>query len=203
MRTHRAVRSLLAATLLLAAHDVAQAAVKIVAIGTSNTYGRYVARGDDYQSKLEAALRAKGRDVRIINAGKNGDTVAGRLARLDTAVPPDTQIAIVEFGVDERRAGVDLSRIQSGLDQIVDRLRARNVEVLVANYFDVSGGAQAHGALFVTFNVSQIPMSLLPMSLRIADDPLHHLTPAGYDVIVARMLPSVDALIARVGKNQR
>jgi acyl-CoA thioesterase-1 len=187
-----------AAALLLAEHGAAQATIKIVAIGTSNTYGRDVARGDDYPSKLEAALKAKGYDVRVINAGRNDDTVAGGLARLDAAVPPDTQIAIVEFGVNDRRAGVSSATIQTGLDRIVDRLRERDVEVLVANYLDVSGGGLARGTFFVPFDVSRFPMSL-----RIADDPNQHLNAAGYDAIVARMLPAVEALIARVRERER
>lgn len=192
------VTGLLAATVLLAFHGAALATIKIVAIGTSNTYGRYVARGEDYPAKLEAVLKSRGHDVQVINAGRNGDTIAGGLARLDFAVPPDAHIAIVEFGVNDRRDGVAPGIIQASLGQIVDRLRARNVEVLVANYVDVPGGAKAHGALFVSFDVSQFPASM-----RMASDPLRHLTPAGYDVIVARMLPAVEALIARVQKRER
>ncbi len=188
----------LAAVLLLAGHGSAQAAIKIVAIGTSNTYGRHVARGEDYPSKLEAALKARGYDVRVINAGRDGDTVAGGLARLDAAVPPDSQIAIVEFGVNDRRAGVSMAIIQTGLDRIVDRLRERNVEVVVANYIDVSGGPLVRGTYFVPFDVSRFPPSH-----KIPDDPYHHLNAAGYDVIVARMLPALEALIARVRERER
>lgn len=188
----------LSALLLVCGECTAQSPIKIVAIGTSNTFGRYVARGQDYPSKLEAALKAKGHNVQVINAGRNGDTVAGGLARLDASVPPDTQIAIVEFGVNDRRAGASPASIQNGLDRMVDRLRERNVEVVVANYIDVSGGPLVRGTYFVPFDVSQFPASL-----KIPEDPLHHLTGAGYDVVVARLLPAVEALIARVEKRER
>jgi acyl-CoA thioesterase-1 len=59
----------------------------IVALGASHTYGKGVARNETYPAQLEALLRAKGYAVRVINAGVNGDTTAGMLARLDRAVP--------------------------------------------------------------------------------------------------------------------
>ncbi len=184
--------------LLLSGECSAQAPIKIVAFGTSNTLGRYVARGSDYPAKLEAALRAKGHNVQVTNAGRNGDMIAGALARLDSAVPVDTQIAIVEFGVNDRREHNSPAYIQASLDKIVDRLRERNIEVVVANYFDVSGGPVARGTYFIDFDVAR-----MPASLKIPDDPLHHLNAAGYDVIVVRLLPAVEALIARVHKRER
>jgi acyl-CoA thioesterase I len=187
----------LAALFLFAGEAAAQSPIKIVAFGTSNTLGRYVVRGQDYPAKLEAALKARGHDVQVVNAGRNGDMMAGALARLDSAVPPDTQIAIVEFGVNDRRAGYAASYIQAGLDKIIDRLRARNVEVLVANYFDVSGGPVARGTYFVEFDVAR-----MPASLKLPGDPFHHLNAAGYDAVVARMLPAVEALIKRVEQNR-
>ena len=194
----RAVLCALAGLVLLAEPTAAQATIKIVAFGTSNTFGRNVAPADNYPSKLEAALKGRGHDVQVINAGRNGDTVAGGLARLNAAVPEGTDIAIVEFGVNDRRAGVPPERIQAGLDQIVDRLRERHIQVLVANYMDVTGGGAARGTYFVLFDVSRFPPTF-----RIADDPYHHLNAAGYDVVVARMLPAVEALIARVKKGDR
>ena len=77
----------LGALLLISGECSAQAPIKIVAFGTSNTLGRHLARGQDYPAKLEAALRAKGHNVQVTNAGRNGDMIAGALARLDSAVP--------------------------------------------------------------------------------------------------------------------
>lgn len=188
----------LGALLLFSGEGAARSPIKIVAFGTSNTLGRHVARGQDYPSKLEAALKARGHNVQVINAGRNGDMIAGALARLDSAVPSDTQIAIVEIGVNDRRERNSPAYIQAGLDKIVDRLRERNVEVVVANYFDVSGGPVARGTYFVEFDVAR-----MPASLKIPDDSFHHLTAAGYDAVVARMLPAVEALIARVNERGR
>ncbi len=46
----------------------------ILAFGDSLTAGLGVDPGDAFPVKLEAALKAKGHDVRVINAGVSGDT---------------------------------------------------------------------------------------------------------------------------------
>lgn len=184
---------LIAAGMVMTAGMAHARTIRIIAFGTSATAGRGISPAQAYPAKLQAALRAKGYDVVVVNQGKYGDTAAGGLARLNSAVPRGTDIAIVEFGINERRLGMDQSAAQSQLDAIVDRLRQRGVEVLVANGFDVSGGAQAHGALYVNFDPGTFPSSMhQPL------DPLHHLTAEALDIVAARMLPSVEQLIARV-----
>ena len=70
------------AVLAMLAVGVASAeAATIVALGASNTYGKGVARNQAYPAQLEAILRAKGSNVRVVNAGINGDTTEGMLGR--------------------------------------------------------------------------------------------------------------------------
>lgn len=80
-------------------------AATIVALGASNTYGKGVARNQAYPAQLEAILRAKGANIRIVNAGINGDTTEGMLARLDRAVPNGTSAVILQPGGNDRRKG--------------------------------------------------------------------------------------------------
>ena len=80
--------------LLVAAVGVAEAQTKIVAFGTSFTRGKGVSSAESYPAQLQAMLRAKGLSVTIQNAGVDGDTAVGGLARLDSSVPQGTQIAI-------------------------------------------------------------------------------------------------------------
>jgi acyl-CoA thioesterase I len=114
--------------------------IKIVAFGGSSTYGQGVEHYDAYPAKLEKALRAKGYNVVVTNAGVSGDKTADGLRRLDRAVP-DSQIVIVEYGINDHFAKND------------PQLRTTGVA---------------------------------------------HYNAAGYDMIVARILPEVEALIARV-----
>jgi acyl-CoA thioesterase I len=102
------------------------AAATIVALGASNTYGKGVARNEAYPAQLEAILRAKGSSVRVVNAGINGDTTAGMLARLDRAVPNGTSAVILQPGGNDRRKG--------GIDrtaEIQSRLSARHIPVIM------------------------------------------------------------------------
>ncbi|WP_246667892.1 MULTISPECIES: GDSL-type esterase/lipase family protein [Bradyrhizobium] len=78
-------------------------AVTIVALGASNTYGKGVAHNQAYPAQLEAILRAKGLNVRVVNAGINGDTTEGMLQRLDRAVPNGIRAVILQPGGNDRR----------------------------------------------------------------------------------------------------
>lgn len=81
---------------------IAQAAT-VVALGASNTFGKGVSRSQAYPAQLEALLRAKGINVRVVNAGINGDTTGGMLARLDRVVPKGTAVVILQPGGNDRR----------------------------------------------------------------------------------------------------
>src|SRR6476469_7197465 len=80
-------------------------AATIIALGASNTYGKGVERNQAYPAQLEAILRAKGANVRVVNAGINGDTTEGMLQRLDRTVPNGTSAVILQPGGNDRRKG--------------------------------------------------------------------------------------------------
>jgi len=101
-------------------------AATIVALGASNTYGKGVARNQAYPAQLEAILRAKGSNVRVVNAGINGDTTEGMLERLDRAVPNGTSAVILQPGGNDRRKG----RPDRTAD-IQSRLSARSIPVIM------------------------------------------------------------------------
>src|SRR5258708_25468671 len=101
-------------------------AAPVVALGASNTYGKGVARNQAYPAQLEAILRTRGLNVRVINAGINGDTAEGMLQRLDRAVPNGTSSVILQPGGNDARKGSPdrTSEIQS-------RLSARGIPVII------------------------------------------------------------------------
>jgi acyl-CoA thioesterase-1 len=116
---------LLGAFGVLCATSTAHAAT-VVALGASNTFGKGVSRSQSYPAQLEALLRARGLNVRVINAGINGDTTAGMLARLDRVVPKGTSVVILQPGRNDRRklAPDNTAAIQS-------RLNAMGIKVVV------------------------------------------------------------------------
>jgi acyl-CoA thioesterase-1 len=101
-------------------------AATVVALGASNTFGKGVSRSQAYPAQLQALLRTRGLNVQVINAGINGDTTAGMLARLDQAVPRGTSVVILQpGGNDQRKHSPDqTSAIQS-------RLSAMGIKVVM------------------------------------------------------------------------
>ena len=182
--------------------------VRIVALGDSLTAGFQLPADAAFPVKLEKALRAKGYDVEVANAGVSGDTAAGGLARLDWAVPDGTDAVILELGANDMLRGLDPKRTREALSEIVRRLKARGIEVLIAGmlaspnlgpeygaafnsiYPDL---AQRYGALLYPFFLEGVA---LDPALNLADR--LHPNARGVDRIVAGILPSVEALIARV-----
>ena len=74
--------------------------IRIVALGHSAFAYPGGPSKDDYPALLEAALRAKGHDVTVANAGVWGDTTRGVMTRLDKAVPDGTRVVYVERAKD-------------------------------------------------------------------------------------------------------
>jgi acyl-CoA thioesterase I len=198
---------LLLACLVLLVSPARAAPLRIVALGDSLTAGYQLAPTDAFPAKLQAALRAKGYDVEVVNAGVSGDTAANGLARLDWSVPAETDAVIVELGANDMLRGLDPARTRATLAEILARLRARGLPVLLAGmraspnlgpdyvaafdaiYPDLAG---QYGALLYPFFLDGVALDqayTLPDGL--------HPTARGVDVIVARILPSVEALMSR------
>jgi acyl-CoA thioesterase-1 len=123
----------LAATvaLVLAGACAQAASLNIVAIGASNTSGLGVGAQGSYPALLQALLQKRGIDARVTNAGSLGDTTAGMLARLDSAVPAGTHIVILQPGANDRRFLVRPEQRAANIAAMVQRLRARNIRVIV------------------------------------------------------------------------
>ena len=143
----RALRSIFLLTVfaLLWAASAAQARpLHIVAFGDSATSGWLVPHEQAYPAQLQALLRKKGYDVSVTNAGVPGDTTAGALKRFDAAIAPGTDIALVEFGVNDLRMHVPPQRMRANLNEIVATLRKRGIAVLLIGLgsLDLSDVAQ-------------------------------------------------------------
>jgi acyl-CoA thioesterase-1 len=197
----------LCAALVGAPAQAADRALKIVAFGDSLTAGLGLPAGAAFPARLEAALKAKGHAVAIVNAGVSGDTASGGLGRLDWSVPDDTDAVILELGANDALRGVDPKITKAALDAILGKLDARHVPVLLAGMAAPrnmgADYASAFDAIYPTL-ASTHRVVFYPFFLQgVATDPKLnqgdglHPTAAGVDVIVARILPGVEALIAR------
>jgi acyl-CoA thioesterase-1 len=179
----------------------------ILAFGDSLVAGFGLGSRDGFTAKLEAALKAKGVEARVVNAGLSGDTSAGGLARLDWALEPKPDFAIVELGANDGLRGLDPAQTRANLDAILAKLKAKGVPVLFAGmYAPPNMGpdygkafnalypelAKKHGLLFYPFfldGVAADPSLNQPDGI--------HPNGKGVDIIVARMLPHVLKLVGK------
>ncbi len=174
--------------------------VQIVAFGDSNTAGFRVTNEHAYPAQLERALRAKGYDVRILNSGVSGNTSSMGLARIDKAVPPGTRIAIVYFGRNDVRWGLEPAKIRVNIEAIVKQLRARDIEVLLIGLrtFSLADIAAENGALYYPdFFAGVSRDGEKDSKYTLIFDPIQHLNAAGYEVVVSHLVPEVEAILAK------
>ncbi len=186
------MRMLAAALAVLLTASAARAApIHIVAFGDSLTYGWLLPRKQAYPAQLQARLRAKGYDVVVKNAGIGGDTARNALRRFDLAIDPDTDICIVEFGLNDRSNGASLKTVHARVGELVHALRARGIAVLVLGL-----GGLKFDRLAAEAGVTSLTFTLPPHKYRARDGA--HFNAQGYAMLVEAMLPQVETLIQRV-----
>lgn len=182
--------------------------IRIVALGDSLSAGYELPPAAAFPAKLEAALRERGHDVVIANAGVSGDTSRAGLERLDWSVPDGTEGVIVELGANDALRGIDPATTRENLDEIVARLTERGIDVLVAGMLAPRNLGEAYRQAFdgMFEEIAEAYDALLyPFFLEgVATDPTLNLADGihpnadGVDVIVERFLPYAEDLIARI-----
>ncbi|TPK58249.1 arylesterase [Mesorhizobium sp. B2-4-19] len=181
---------------------------KIVGFGDSLMAGYGLGPGEGFTDKLQAALRAKGRDVAVANAGVSGDTTSGGLARLDWSVPDGTRLVILELGANDMLRGVSPDIPRNNLDEMLARLKQRNIAVLLAGMRAAPNlGADYQTAfdgifpeLAKKYDVPLYPFFLDGVAGQAGmqlEDGLHP-SAKGVDLMVERILPTVEKAIAAV-----
>lgn len=179
---------------------------RIVGFGDSLMAGFGLGPGEGFPEKLEAALRARGHDVVIANAGVSGDTTSGGLSRLDWSVPDGTQLVILELGANDMLRGIDPALVEQNLDKMLARLKQRNIPVLLAGMVAAPNLGHAYGEQFGTIYpklAEKYGATLYPFFLDgvagerslLLEDGMHP-NAAGIDRMVERALPTVEKAIA-------
>ncbi|MBX9989441.1 arylesterase [Phreatobacter oligotrophus] len=198
------------AALVAALPATAQTArpVTIVALGDSLTAGYQLPPADAFPVKLQAALRAKGIAATVENAGVSGDTSSGGLERLDWAVGDGVDAVILELGANDALRGIDPAITRRNLEAIIAKLKERNIPILLTGMIAPPNMGSTYGAAFnpifpelaakhgLIFDPFFLEGVAAERDLNLADG--MHPNGRGVDVIVRRILPKVEELIAQV-----
>jgi len=173
----------------------------ILALGDSLTAGYGLAPEQSFPSQLEAALARSGIAARVVNAGVSGDTSAGGLARLDWLLADRPDLVILELGANDGLRGLDPEATRRNLDQIIARIRAAGIDVLLAGMRAPPNLGTEYGAAFAGLYddlAERYGLAYYPFFLEgVAADPALnqedgiHPTAEGVSVIVESMLPVV------------
>jgi acyl-CoA thioesterase-1 len=196
--------------LLLVATTSAADPFRIVGFGDSLMAGYQLEAGQSFPEKLEAALKARGHDVVIANAGVSGDTTAGGLSRLDWSVPDETDLVILELGANDMLRGISPELTEKNLVAMIERLQDRDIDVLLAGMLAAPNLGRDYGAEFEaiyprlaeTYELPLYPFFLDGVaaqgSLLLGDG--MHPNAEGVDRMVERFLPLMENTLAEAGQ---
>ncbi|MCB2080656.1 MAG: arylesterase [Novosphingobium sp.] len=178
--------------------------VPIVAIGDSLFTGYGLDNGISYPAKLEAALRAKGINARIANAGVSGDTTAGGAQRL--AFTLDSQqakpdLVIISLGGNDMLRGLPPEQTRANLDAMLAELKQRGIRAVLLGMLAAPNLGKDYAdafnpiypALAKKYDAALVPFFLQPLMDRpdlVQDDRIHP-TEAGIEALVAETADKV------------
>ena len=206
---------MLAACLLLAPlHGIAAETQPpvIVAFGDSLTAGLGLPQDQAFPAQLEAALKARGTEATVVNAGVSGDTAAAGLARLDWSLPDDASAVIIELGANDALQGLPPEGTKQALAKIIETVQARGLPILLAGMEAPPNMGKDYADQFRAIYVDlaeRYHVLLYPFFLEGAamndgmtqGDGLHP-NAKGVAAIVENILPKVEELLAEVKAKQ-
>ncbi len=178
-----------------------------MAFGDSLFAGYGVADSENFPTQLQTALKADGKDVVVVNAAVSGDTTADGVARLDWSLADKPDLVLLELGANDALRGLDPDRARANLDQILSRIKAAGIPVLICGMIAPKNLGPDYGAKFdpmyrdlaAKFQAPLYPFILdgvaLDPALSQADG--MHPNPKGVAVMVKKMLPFVEGALPK------
>ncbi|MGB0397989.1 MAG: arylesterase, partial [Candidatus Puniceispirillaceae bacterium] len=105
---------------------------QLMVFGDSLVAGYGLPAEEGFTRQLQDRLTAQGVEIKILNAGVSGDTTAGGLARLEWALAEQPDYVMIVLGGNDLLRGLDPQASYENLNAIINRLKDRNVKILLA-----------------------------------------------------------------------
>lgn len=182
--------------------------LKLVGFGDSLMAAYDLAKEEGFPARLEAALKERGHDVEIADAGVSGDTTSGGLSRLDWSVPDGTDGVILELGANDALRGVSPEKTRENLEAMIQRLDERGIPVLLAGMLAPPnmgpGYEEKFNAIYPEL-AEKYDLVLYPFFLEgvaaesdmVLSDGMHP-NPAGIEEMVKRFVAAAEEFIGRI-----
>jgi len=188
-------------------------------LGDSLTSGWRLREDEAYPALVARALAARGRPVRVVNAGVSGDTAAKALARLPAVLRLRPDVLVVALGTNDGLSREPLVATEAALERIVLDARAAGARVLLVGVRlatgekaprvgDTAGDEERARALFGIFPrvAAAHRLPLVPDLLAgVAGQPdllfpdRLHPNAAGHERLAENVRPQLELLLAEVG----
>jgi acyl-CoA thioesterase-1 len=185
---------------------------RILAFGDSLFAGYGLDDGEGYPDVLQAALRKRGIEAQVVDAGVSGDTTAAGLNRLTFVLdaqqrPPE--LALVELGGNDLLRGISPAETRENLTAILTELQKRRIPVLLMGMRAPPNLGEAYVAEFDAiypalsqrFGIALVPFFLEPVYDKpalIQQDRVHP-TAEGIEAIVAATADDVAGALPPAG----
>jgi acyl-CoA thioesterase-1 len=181
----------------------------VVAFGDSLYAGYGLGPKDSFPAKLEQALKAKGMEVTISNAGVSGNTTAEALRRLSFTLEgfdrkPD--LVMVNLGGNDMLRGIDPKETRANLTAICEELKRRGIPILLTGMLAAPNMGRDYADRFNAIYpelAKKYDAALYPFFLdgvvtqpKLMQADHVHPTAEGIDVIVGKVEPLVEKKLA-------
>lgn len=187
--------------------------VRVLALGDSLFTGYGLDDGTSYPAKLETALRARGINARIANAGLSGDTTAAGLQRLQFTLdgqPQKPDLAIISLGGNDMLRGLPPEETRGNLDAILGELKKRDIPVVLLGMLAAPNMGRDYAQKFnpiypglaQKYGATLVPFFLQPLMDRpdlVQKDRVHP-TDAGLQAMVAATVETVAKALPKDAK---
>ncbi len=140
--------------LVFAEYAIALQPKAILVFGDSLSEGLILKHSEAYPALLAKKLRGSGLNFLVTNASASGGTTDGGLERLPPHLKHRIDILILELGINDAFRGVPIDHIQNNLQEIIDKVKARdpNARVVIAGMqlpgYTADDYASAFGKMF-------------------------------------------------------